>query len=201
MNEKLYRRSLLLSYITVGYNVVEGILSILLGFFAGSSALIGFGSDSFVESISGSVLIWRFRKHGKISPEEEEKVEKKAVKLVGISFFLLGVYVVFESVRKLYLHEEPDPSIWGLVIAGVSMITMPLLFYVKYRTGKSLKSASMMADSKQTLACFFLSVALFAGLGANYILGWWRGDPIAGIVISLFLFKEGYETLKENELG
>jgi len=87
-------KALSLSYFTVGYNILEGIISIFAGLLAGSIALVGFGSDSFVESLSGGVMIWRFRKHGKISEEEEEKVEKKATRLVGYTFFILGAIVL-----------------------------------------------------------------------------------------------------------
>jgi cation diffusion facilitator family transporter len=200
MDSRLHKKALFLSYFTVGYNILEGVASILAGVMAGSIALVGFGLDSFVESLSGGVMIWRFRQHGKISEEKEEKIEKKAVKLVGYTFFILGVYVFYESVKKLYFREIPDPSLLGIIIAIVSMIVMPILFLMKYRTGKAVRSRSLMADSKETLACFFLSVALLIGLGLNYLFGFWPADPIVGLVIVVFLFKEGYSTLKEEEL-
>jgi cation diffusion facilitator family transporter len=200
MDSSLHKKALMLSYFTVGYNILEGVVSIAAGLLAGSIALIGFGLDSFVESISGSVMIWRFRKHGKISEEEEEKVEKKAVKLVAYSFFILGAYVLYESIKKLYFHEIPDPSLLGIIIAIVSIIVMPVLFYMKYQTGKSINSRSLVADSKETLACVFLSVALLIGLGLNSLYGLWQADPIVGLIIVLYLIKEGYNTLKEEKL-
>jgi len=198
-NPKLYRRALWLSYFTVGYNVVEGIISILVGVLAGSIALVGFGLDSFVESLSGSVMIWRFRMHGKISGEKEEQVEKRATKLVAYTFFILGAYVLYESVKKLCLREISEPSILGIAIAVVSTIVMPILFYLKYRTGKLINSKSLIADSKETLACLFLSVALLIGLGLNYAFGLWQADPIIGLVIVVFLAWQGYETLTEAD--
>lgn len=200
MNSRLHKKALSLSYFTVGYNVLEGIISIFAGLLAGSIALVGFGLDSFVESLSGSVMIWRFRQHGKISEEEEEKVEKKAVRLVARTFFVLSVYVLYESGKKLYFHEAPDPSLLGIIIAAVSIIVMPVLFYMKYRTGKLINSKSLVADSKQTLACIFLSVALLFGLGLNYLYGFWQADPIVGLVVVVFLMKEGYATFKEGRL-
>ena len=197
---ELNKRALLLSYFTVGYNILEGILSILAGLLAGGSiALIGFGMDSFVESLSGSVMIWRFRKHGKISEEEEERVERKAMKLIAYTFFILGAYVLYESVKKLYFREPAEPSFPGIIIAIVSLIVMPVLFYAKYRTGKSIGSKSLVADSKETLACVFLSAALLIGLGLNYLFGFWQADPIVGLIIVVFLVKEGYSTLTEEE--
>jgi len=195
MAPELHRRALLLSYFTVSYNIVEGILSLLAGSMAGSIALIGFGLDSFVESLSGMVVIWRFRLHGKISEEEEEKAEQKAERFIGYTFFILALYVLYESIKKLYLEEITAPSLFGIIIAIVSLITMPILFLLKYRTGRRIGSRSLIADSKETLACSFLSLGLLAGLGLNYFLGLWRADPIIGLVIVGYLVKEGWETL------
>jgi len=196
MNASLKKRALWLSYFTVGYNILEGIISILAGSFAGSIALIGFGLDSFVESLSGSVMIWRFRKSGKISEEEEEKAERRATRLIGYSFFILGAYVLYESSKKLYLGEIPNPSLLGIIVAIASLIVMPVLFYLKYETGKMIGSRSLIADSKETLACVFLSIALLIGLTLNYFSGLWQADPVVGLVIVIFLIKEGFNTLK-----
>jgi divalent metal cation (Fe/Co/Zn/Cd) transporter len=200
MDSSLHKKALILSYFTVGYNILEGVVSIVAGLLAGSIALIGFGLDSFIESFSGSVMIWRFRKHGKISEEEEEKVEKKATRFVAYSFFILGVYVLYESLKKLFFHEIPDPSLFGIIIAVASIIVMPSLFYLKYKIGKSINSKSLVADSKQTLACVFLSVTLLIGLVLNYLYGLWQADPIVGLIIVFFLIREGYSTLKEEKL-
>lgn len=200
MTSHLKKRALLLSYFTVGYNVIEGLASIAAGVIAGSSALIGFGTDSFVESLSGSIMIWRFRKHSNMTHEEEERIEKKAVKFVAYAFFILGVYVIFESAKTLYLQEQPEKSLIGIIIAIASIIIMPVLFYLKYRTGKSIKSKSLVADSKQTFACVMLSFALLLGLGLNYFFGIWWADPLAGFVIAGFLIKEGYHAFREEEV-
>jgi len=200
MYSKLHKKALLLSYFTVGYNILEGVVSVLIGIITGSIALTGFGLDSFVESLSGAVMIWRFRKHGKISKEEEERVEKKSIKLVGYTFFILAAYILYGSIEKLYFHKIPDPSLIGILIAGISIIVMPFLFYMKYKTGKSINSRSLIADSKQTFACIILSVALLIGLGLNYLYNFWQADPIVGLLISIFLIKEGYFTLKEEKL-
>lgn len=196
----LHRKALWLSLFSVAYNLVEGVVSIVAGLLAGSIALTGFGLDSFVESLSGGVMVWRFEKHGKISEEEEERVEVKAAKLVGYTFFVLAAYVLFESLKKLIYREIPEPSLLGIVIAIVSLIVMPVLFYMKLRVGRSLGSRGLVADSKQTLACVYLSVALLLGLGLNYLFGIWWADPLAGLVIVGFLVREGYETLTEESL-
>jgi divalent metal cation (Fe/Co/Zn/Cd) transporter len=135
-----------------------------------------------------------------MSEEEEEELEKKAARMIAVTFFILGAYVLYESAKKLIVHEVPLPSLFGIAIAFVSLITMPVLFYFKYKIGKKIGSRSLVADSKQTLACMFLSAALLIGLGLNYLSGIWQADPIVGLVIVIFLFKEGYETWKEEEV-
>jgi cation diffusion facilitator family transporter len=198
-DEKLHGRALVLSYFTVGYNVLEGVASIAAGGVAGSIALIGFGLDSFVESISGGIMIWRFSQR-QLTDEREKKVEAKAVKLVGWSFFVLAAYILFEAVKKLVTREAPQPSLFGIIIAAMSLLVMPALFIAKQRTGKKLGSRSLVADSKQTLACVFMSAALLLGLLANRQFGFWQADPIVGLFIAAWLVREGVETLNQGRL-
>lgn len=197
--ERLFKKGVWLEYFTVGYNIVEAAVSIVFGTIANSIALVGFGLDSVVESLSGFVLIWRLRQHGKISPEDEERIEQKAMKFVAVTFFILGLYVLFQSLKKLIVREIPDPSFPGIIIAVVSIIVMPLLTWQKYKTGKQIGSRALIADSKETLACAFLSVALLLGLGSNYLFGFWQADPIVGLIIVAFLFREGRESWMESQ--
>jgi divalent metal cation (Fe/Co/Zn/Cd) transporter len=196
-DDRPYKKGLFLEYLTVGYNFGEALVSIIFGGLAGSIALIGFGLDSIIESLSGMVLIWRLHQRGKVSKEEEERIEKRAMKFVAVSFFILGIYVLEESIRKLAIADIPDTTLPGIVIAMVSLVAMPVLTWQKYITGKAIGSKALIADSKETLACAFLSVALLLGLGANYLFGFWQADPIAGLVITAFLFREGREVWKE----
>ncbi|HSV97585.1 MAG TPA: cation transporter [Spirochaetota bacterium] len=198
MDER-YKKALSLEYFTVGYNIIEAAASIIAGGMANSIALIGFGLDSIVESFSGLVLIWRLKKHGTISAEKEEEIEEKASRFVGVTFFVLGAYVLFESVRKIVTADVSEPSLFGIVIAVLSLVVMPVLAYRKYKLGKDLGLRSLVADSKETLACSFLSIALLAGLVTTYFFDFPLADPIVGIVIVLFLFREGYELLFEKE--
>jgi divalent metal cation (Fe/Co/Zn/Cd) transporter len=136
--------------------------------------------------------------HGKRSEAEEERIERRATRFVAITFFILGTYVLIESIRKLVIGEVPDTSLPGIIIALVSLVTMPILSWQKYRTGRQINSQALIADSRETLACAFLSVALLLGLGANYLFGFWQQeDPIAGLIIVIFLFREGWEGWKE----
>ena len=196
-SENLNKKALFLSYFTVVYNLIEGLISIFFGFISGSIALVGFGLDSFIESFSSGVMIWRFSHKSNDSLAESEKKEFTAIKLVGFSFFIFGTYVLYESIKKLYYTDIPKPSKVGIIIAIISLIVMPILYYYKNNIGKKIGSKSLVADSKQTLACAYLSIALLVGLSLNYFFSIWWADPVVGLLIVLYLFKEGYETLIE----
>lgn len=193
MASPFHRQALWLSYFTVGYNILEGIVSVVFALAAGSPALLGFGIDSFVESLSGLVMVWRF------SASDNHR-EQRAVRLVGLALLGLASYVAYESATQLYFNEKPQPSPVGIVIALVSLVTMPALFVVKRRAAEAIQSRSLLADAKQTLGCILLSVALLFGLGFNYLFGWWQADPIAGLLIALFVAREGIRAVKEHDL-
>ncbi|HVP94841.1 MAG TPA: cation transporter [Methanoregulaceae archaeon] len=196
----LYQNALFLEYFTVGYNIIEAVLSIFFGNAASSIALISFGLDSVVESLSGSVLIWRLRAHGSIPKQEEELIEEKAKKFVSITFLILGMYVIFESFNKLVNKDISQPSLIGMIIAVFSIIIMPILAWRKRIVGNQIGSKALIEDSKETITCAFLSIALLIGLGANYFFGFWQADPIIGIIIAIFLFWEAYESWNELKM-
>lgn len=195
-----YKKALWLEYFTVGYNVTEGVVSVVVGYLTGSVALVGFGLDSAIESFSGTVLIWRLTRHGKVSKEEEARIEALSVKLVGVSFLILGAYVLYGAITKLWLGERPDPTLFGLSIAVVSIIIMPLLARAKGRCAAEISSDALRADSRQTWLCSILSAALIVGLGLNYVYGLWWADPVSAVVISGFIFREAHSTLKSKKL-
>ncbi len=138
MAQNLRKKAFILSIFTVSYNIFEGIVSIIAGVLSNSIALKGFGIDSFIESISGAVMIWRFRKQDKITDEEEERIERIAQNLVAVSFFILSTYILYESISKLYFKDITEPSILGLIIIILSIIVMPVLFLIFYPEPKRL---------------------------------------------------------------
>lgn len=197
MKEKYRIRALWLSAATVGYNVTEGIAAVTVGLITNSTALLAFGLDSFIESLSGSVMLWRFGKRRE--GDDETKAERRALKLVAYTFFILGAYVLFDAGMQLFEQETPDKSLFGIVVAILSLLIMPALMRAKYNTGKKLGSKSLVADSKQTFACIIMSATLLIGVGLNYFFGIWWADPVAGIAIALLLIHEGKETLEGEE--
>ena len=197
------KRGLHLEYLTVGWNVVEGIIAVAAGIAAGSIALIGFGVDSFVETISGAVIIWRLMAEirGQHDDEAMERIEQRAERIVGIAFLLLAAYVGFEAVRALVNQEAPDASPVGIALTAVSIVVMLWLARAKRRTGEALGSRAMLADAQQTYACWYLSVVALAGLALNAAFGFWWADPLAALGITVLLVREGLEALRGEEEG
>lgn len=191
----LLARGLRLEYLTVGWNVVEGVIAVAAGLAAGSVALVGFGVDSFVESISGSVLIWRLRAetHGGADEERIEQVEHRASRLVAVSFLVLATYVAFEAIRTLAAQDRPDGSPVGIGLTVISLAVMLWLARAKRDAGEALGSRALIADSHQTFACWYLSATTLAGLALNAAFGLWWADPVAALVIAVLLAREARE--------
>jgi divalent metal cation (Fe/Co/Zn/Cd) transporter len=184
---QLGRRAQLLAAASVSYNVIEAVIAITAGLVAGSIALVGFGLDSIVEVSSGLIILWQFR-----HPLPESR-ERRALRLMALSFFALAAYVTFESVRALATGHDAEPSPVGIGLAAASLLIMPFLSWAQRRTGRSLGSNAVVADSTQTLLCTYLSAVLLAGLVLNATLGWSWADPIAGLVIAAVAVREGLE--------
>jgi divalent metal cation (Fe/Co/Zn/Cd) transporter len=191
----LSRRSLWLAYATAGYNLAEGLVAIAAGTAASSSALIGFGLDSFVEVSSAMVIIWQFRSR---VPESRERL---ALRLIALSFFALAAWVAADSIRSLVVGGDADASPVGIGLAIASLIAMPLLVTAKRRTGRELRSATVLADSTQTMLCTYLSAVLLVGLVLNAWLGWSWADPVAALVIAGVAAKEGVEAWRGDQCG
>lgn len=196
--EHLHRRGLRLEYFTVGWNVLEGVVAIAAGIIAGSTALVAFGADSSIEVISGAAVLWRLRKAGPEATEEEHgAAERRALFFVAATFFLLAVYVVYESIGSLLTREAPDRSTVGLVLSILSLIVMPILAYSKQATGRELGSRAMVADAVETWVCAYLSFALLLGIGLFFALGWWWADAAAALAMIPVIVWQGWETLEE----
>ncbi len=185
------RRGRLLEYLTIGWNLLEGVVAVGSGLVAGSAALVGFGVDSFIESLSGGALLWRLR-----SDEDSERRERIALKLVGVSFLALAAYVAYDAASSLIRRELPEASYVGIALAALSLVVMPLLARAKRRVAAGLNSRALEADSRQTDICAYLSAILLGGLLLNAVLGWWWADPVAALVMVPIIAKEGVEALR-----
>ena len=197
---RLLLRALRLEYLTVGWNVIEGVVAIAAALAAGSVALMGFGIDSFVESASGSILIWRLLVERRATDEERiEQVERRARKLVAASLVLLAAYIAWDSITSILAGERPQPSLVGIGLAAVSLAVMWWLARAKRRVGIALGSRAMTADAFQTDACFWLSLFLLVGIGANALVGLWWADPLAALGMTVFIGREALEAWRGDE--
>jgi len=190
----LVRRGRKLEYFTIGYNSLEGLIAVIAGLMAGSIALVGFGFDSVIEVTSGAALVWRL--HSDADESRRERVERITLRIVGGCFLLLATYVSYDSIKSLIRHEEPSASIPGIILAITSLIVMPLLVRAKRKVARAINSGALMADSKQTELCTYLSAILLGGLLLNVWLGWWWADPVAAIAMVPIIVKEGIEGLR-----
>jgi len=183
----LRRRVRLIVAATITYNVVEAVVAITAGTNASSSALLGFGLDSTVEVISAAAIAWQF------AGSDHAARERVALRVVAVSFFALAAYVTVQAVRSLAASAPADHSSIGITLAAVSLLVMPFLSWAERRTGRELGSASVVADSKQTLLCTYLSAVLLVGLVLNSTLGWSWADPLAALVIAAVAVREGID--------
>lgn len=183
-----------LEYFTIVWNSLEGLVAVIAGMIAGSISLVGFGIDSFIEVTSGATLLWRMS----VDADERmrERNEKVSLRIVGLCFIALAVYISYESISDLVRHKAPEHSIPGIVLACVSLIVMPILSRAKKGVSKALGSAAMRADAKQTAFCVYLSAILLAGLLLNATVGWWWADPAAALIMVPLIAKEGAEAMK-----
>jgi divalent metal cation (Fe/Co/Zn/Cd) transporter len=188
-----------LEYFTVGWNAMEGTTAVAAGVIAGSISLTAFGIDSFIEVTSGAVLLWRMSVDA--NERQRERNERIALRLVGICFLALAVYVAAESIRDLLNRNTPEHSVFGIVIACISLIVMPILSRAKKNVGAELNSVAMQADAKQTDFCVYLSAILLLGLVLNALLGLWWADPVAGLVMVPIIAHEGYRGLRADTCG
>ncbi len=183
----LRRRVRLVVAATITYNIIEAVIAVVAGSAASSAALIGFGLDSTVEVISAATVAWQF------AGRDHAAREHVALRIIAFSFFALAAYVSLDAIRALISNSEAEHSAVGITIAAVSLAIMPLLSLIERRIGRELGSTSVVADSKQTLICSYLSAVVLIGLVLNSAFGWWWADPIAALAIAVFAIREGFE--------
>lgn len=193
----LVRRGLVLNWLTIGYNAIEAVISIVAGMAAGSVALVSFGVDSVIEMTASIAAQWRLRTD--LDVERRARVERTTLRAIGVTFFALAAFVAYESVETLWTGEAPERSVIGLIILTVSVIVMPVLARAKRRVAQSLESRSLEADAAQTSLCAYLSAIALAGVGLNALLGWWWADPVSALVMVPIIAKEGVEGFRGED--
>ncbi len=194
---RLVRRGLVLNWLTIGYNVVEAAASIVLGWLAGSVALLSFGLDSVIEVTASGAAQWRLR--ADLDPERRERVERIAHRITGVSFLALAGWILWESGGTLLRHERPERSPLGILVLVLSVIVMPVLARAKRRVAQALASGALRQEARQTSICAYLSAIALAGVALNGLLGWWWADPVAALVMVPIIAIEGMEGVRHEE--
>jgi len=188
----LVRRGLILEYITLGWNVVGSVIVIFAALKAHSVALGGFGLDSVIEIFASVIVVWELT-------GANEAWERKALKLIGVAFFCLALYILVQSCYTLFTRSHPDTSVGGIAWLAATLVAMLLLAWGKKVTGEKIQNAVLLTESRVTLIDAMLAAAVLLGLILNAAFGWWWADPLAGLVIVYYGFKEGFAAIRGGE--
>ena len=192
----LKKKALVLVWIGEIWNVFEGTVAIWAALLAGSVALLAFGLDSIIELFAGAVMIWRFMKE---KEDKEAKKEKTALRLIGLTFFLLSAFIVFQSLATLFgFFAQPSESLVGIFITVSSAVLMTVLFFYKTGIAKQIGSRALRAEAYQSLICDLQDLVVLVGLGLNGLFGWWWADPLMALALVPFLIREGLESFEEE---
>lgn len=176
----------------MAWMAAEAAVAIAAGIIASSIALVGFGLDSVIEFFAATIVVWQLRGGG-------ENRETRAVRLIGITFFLLAAYLAAESIRDLATQVQPTQSIAGLAVTAAALVIMPLLAVAKRRTGQALGNRTLVADAAESAFCAMTSAAALLGIGLNTWLGWWWADPAAALAIAALAVREGIEAWQDDD--
>jgi divalent metal cation (Fe/Co/Zn/Cd) transporter len=195
-NDKYWRIALILGFITIFYNIAEGVVSILFGLQDETLTLLGFGIDSFVEVISGIGvvhMVMRIRKNG--DGTDTPRFERNALRITGTAFYLLTVGLVAGIVINLIQGAHPATTIPGAIISTISLLTMFALMRGKMVIGAKLNSDAVIADARCTLTCIYLSIVLLVSSLLYEFLKIPYIDAAGSLGIAFFAFREGREAL------
>ncbi|AFN73738.1 Co/Zn/Cd cation transporter-like protein [Melioribacter roseus P3M-2] len=192
-----YKTAFLLTYITIGYNILEGIISVAWGIEDETLSLLGFGIDSFVEVMSGIGLLHMLLRIKNNNGETSDKFERTALRITGAGFYILSAGLVVGSMINTYAGHKPETTVVGIIISVISIITMSVLIYYKMKIGKALQSEAIIADANCTKTCLYLSIILLAASAGYELTGIGGIDSIGAIAIAWFSYKEGKEAFEK----
>ena len=202
--QKLYKKAYLLSLFTIFYNIIEGIVSMIMGYHDETLTLFGFGADSFIEVMSGigiAVMILRIRQNPESS---KNKFEVSALKITGTAFYLLSAGLLAGIILNIINHHKPETTFWGIVISAISIIVMIWLMTAKKRIGKQLNSEPIISDANCTKICVYMSIVLLVASLIYEFTGFAYADVIgtAGLIyFSISEGKEAFEKAKGKNCG
>ena len=197
-SDALRRTALILVFAGLLWSLVEAVVAFWAGIQAESVAILAFGLDSIVELLAGGVLVWRLKTERDES--EAEAAERKAQRLLGLSFFLLAAYIVLHSGANLLgWFPEPKPSLVGVGIVVASAVVMSVLYVGKMRIATRMQSRSLRAEAMESLFCDLQDLTILIGLGLNSLFSWWWADPVSALFLVPFFIKEGRENFSGHD--
>lgn len=195
--QKLYRKAYWLSMFTIFYNIIEGIVSMVLGYEDETLTLFGFGVDSFIEVMSGigiAMMLLRIKQN----PESPKSIfEIKALKMTGIAFYLLSAGLIVGIVLNIINHHKPETTLWGVIISLVSIEVMVWLMNAKKSIGKKLHSEPLLADANCTKICVYMSLVLLVSSLVYELTGFVYSDIIGAVGLIYFSISEGKEAFEK----
>jgi divalent metal cation (Fe/Co/Zn/Cd) transporter len=189
---RLRRRAFLLEYVTVAWNIFEGVAAILVGLAASSVALVGFGLDSSVEVVASLVVVWELQ-------GGERRRERRALRVIGTAYLVVAAYILFEALRSLIAADRPSGSPLGVALTSMTAAAMLALFAGKQWVGSRLGSQTVLADARFSLVDGLLAASVMAGLVLNLVAGWWWADPAFALVLAAAAGREGIGSLSGAE--
>lgn len=184
LERKLHKKALLFEYITIAWNIFEGIVCVTIGLLSGSIVLVAYGLESGVEVFASSMVVWDLKGRSK-------KREKLALKLIGGAYFIVSLYIFIDAVGSLLAGKHPDKSIPGIIFIILTVIMMMALGFTKKNIGNKMKSDTVLADAKFTLIDGALAGTVLIGLVLNAVFGWWWADQTMALFLSGVAFREG----------
>jgi divalent metal cation (Fe/Co/Zn/Cd) transporter len=194
---QLFKTAFGLALFTIIYNIAEGLVSTYLGFEGESLALFGFGSDSFIEVISGLGIIHMITRIQKNPDSSRDKFERLALKITGVAFYILVAGLLFSSIYNLWIGHTPETTFPGIIIAILSIVIMSILVAWKRKVGKKLDSAPILADANCTMVCVYMSVIVLVSSGIYELFQIPYVDSIGTLALSYFAFSEGKECFEK----
>ena len=195
------KRALTLEYFTIAWNVIEAGVAAVLGYRYASAALVAFGFDSLIETTAACIMVWRLRSelHGGADEARIEAAERRAAYWVGVTFYMLAAYVLFECAETVISGEKAHPGPWGVALAALSVVVMPWLYRAKMKAAVAINSEALKHEAAETIICAYLSGILLAGLLVNELFGLWWADTVAAVAMVYFIVKEGKEAIDASK--
>jgi len=197
----LLKKGVQLEYLTIGWYVIGALVAGVTGITTGSIVLISFGLVSIIGVVMAGMMLLGLRNElqGQKNREAHAAMERKVLFSVGVAFFLLALYIMNESGSRLYYGEKPETSIIGLVLSILSLVGMPILAVMKFRTARGLESKALRIDARETAVCTYLAITLFLGISLNAWLGWWWADSVAALLMLPLIVREGWEAIEGSK--